>query len=332
MYQSLFEQFKKFKILVIGDVMIDAYLMGSVSRISPEAPVPVLNVKKREYRLGGAANVALNLKTMGAEPILCSVIGNDDKGRLFISKMQEHNLIDDGIITSANRRTTLKYRLLGNRNQMLRVDEEDDYLLDNQENSAFMKRIMTLLENQKVDAIIFEDYDKGVLSKENIQTIIQIANNKGIIIAADPKKRNFNHYTDINLFKPNLKEFCDALHLAHDNISLDEIEKNIGIYAESKNIDNLLVTLSERGICIFDRLRNTFFYQPANILEVSDVSGAGDTVISIATLCMVAQLPAQTIAIIGNLAGSIVCQFSGIVPVTVQLLEKEMIKQDINLQ
>lgn len=324
MVQTLFESFKHANILVIGDVMIDAYLNGKVNRISPEAPVPILNVKDRDYRLGGAANVASNLKKLGANPILCSVIGNDEKGALFVQNLQSQQLDTIGILKSSERKTTIKYRIIGNRMQMLRIDEEDEFPLTISENELFLKNIKTILETQKVDAIIFEDYDKGVLNKDNIQQIIQIAEQKGIPTATDPKKRNFHFYDGVTLFKPNLKELCDALHLNQEEMNLDTIHAAAKKFADLHHIGYVMVTLSENGISIYDAQKNLFFHQPAFLREVSDVSGAGDTVISVATLCLAHNLPAPDIAKISNIAGGIVCQYVGVVPIDPDLLAKEM--------
>lgn len=324
MVNSLFESFKHANILVIGDVMIDAYLNGKVSRISPEAPVPILNVKDRDYRLGGAANVAGNLKKLGANPILCSVIGQDDKGKLFIENLQNQQLETVGILKSEERKTTIKYRIIGNRMQMLRIDEEDEFPLTKNENDLFVAQIKKILETTKIDAIIFEDYDKGVLNKENIQQIIEFAKSKGIPTTTDPKRRNFHFYDGVTLFKPNLKELCDALHLNQDEITIPDVHQAAKKYAEMHHIDYLMVTLSEKGISIYDRLTDQFFHQNAFLREVSDVSGAGDTVIAVATLCICNGLPAQEVAQIANLAGGIVCQFVGVVPIDPEILSKEL--------
>lgn len=324
MVQSLLESFKHANVLVIGDVMIDAYLNGKVNRISPEAPVPILNVKDRDYRLGGAANVAANLIKLGANPILCSVIGEDDKGKLFEQNLQNQKLDTIGILKSKDRKTTIKYRIIGNRMQMLRIDEEDEFPLTRYENEVFLKNIKSILETQKIDAIIFEDYDKGVLNKENIQQIIRFAKEKCIPTTTDPKKRNFHFYDGVTLFKPNLKELCDALHLNQEELLLHDIHIAAKKFAELHQIEYVMVTLSENGISIYDAKKDQFFYQPAYLREVSDVSGAGDTVISVATLCLSNGLDAPDIAKISNIAGGVVCQYVGVVPIDPLLLAKEM--------
>lgn len=326
MVQTLLESFKHANVLVIGDVMIDAYLNGKVNRISPEAPVPILNVKDRDYRLGGAANVASNLKKLGANPILCSVIGADSKGDLFLNSLKQQHLDTTGIVQSSERKTTIKYRIIGNKVQMLRIDDEDEFQLTENENVKFIENIVKLFNTVPIHAVIFEDYDKGVLDKTNIQQIIAIAKQKNIPITTDPKKKNFHFYEGVTLFKPNLKELCDGLHLEQDHIEIKDIHGAAKKFANLHLIDYVMVTLSERGISIYDRKNDTFFHQPAVLREISDVSGAGDTVISIATLCLTAQLPPSQIAEIANLAGGIVCQFVGVVPIDPVLLAIEIEK------
>jgi len=324
MVQSLLESFQHANVLVIGDVMIDAYLNGKVNRISPEAPVPILNVKDRDYRLGGAANVASNIKKLGANPILCSVIGKDDKGNLFLDSLKKQQLDTIGIIQSTERKTTIKYRIIGNRMQMLRIDDEDEFLLTKNENDLFIENIKQIFNTHTIHAIVFEDYDKGVLNKDNIHQIIQLANEKGIPTTTDPKRRNFHFYDGVTLFKPNLKELCDALHLNQEEVLIEDIHSAAKKFAELHQIRYIMVTLSEKGISIYDAKEDFFFHQPAFLREVSDVSGAGDTVISVATLCISHGLKAQDIAKISNIAGGIVCQYVGVVPIDPILLAKEM--------
>jgi D-glycero-beta-D-manno-heptose-7-phosphate kinase len=326
MIQNLIESFKHANVLVIGDVMIDAYLNGKVSRISPEAPVPILNVKDRDYRLGGAANVASNLHKLGANPILCSVIGADEKGELFLSFLKKQSLENIGIIQSTERKTTIKYRIIGNRMQMLRIDDEDEFELTKNENENFIQNIERVFETYPIHAVIFEDYDKGVLNKSNIEHIISLAKKKNIPITSDPKRKNFHFYDGVSLFKPNLKELCDGLHLDPDFLDIKDVHKAAKKFSNLHKIDYVMVTLSEKGISIFDRKKDHFFHQPAYLREVSDVSGAGDTVISIATLCLAAQLSSTQIAQISNLAGGIVCQFVGVVPIDPELLANELEK------
>ena len=324
--QQLFKAFSKKKVLVLGDVMIDAYLEGRVNRISPEAPVPIVDICNRYYRLGGAANVALNLRSLTATPILCSVIGNDEKGDLFSRLMAEKQLDTSSPIPSENRKTTIKYRVVGNRLQMLRIDEEDRHPLNEREETAYLSAIKKIIENQKIDAIIFEDYDKGVLTEEVIRTVVGWAKERGVIVTVDPKKMNFNHYQGVTLFKPNLKELWEGVNAAPDDISEDGIHRVMESFASDNAIDLVFTTLSEKGVALYDRRNNDFYTQPAYLRKISDVSGAGDTVISVATLCLSVGLTAIQTAQIANLAGGIVCEHSGVVPVPIQQIEAEIEK------
>ena len=327
--QQLFNVFSGKKVLVLGDVMIDAYLQGRVNRISPEAPVPIVDICERYYRLGGAANVALNLQSLSATPILCSVIGDDEKGRLFSSLMIEKQLDTSALVSSENRKTTIKYRVVGNRLQMLRIDEEDRHPLNETEESKYLSLIRKVFDNQKIDAIIFEDYDKGVLTRNVIRTVVCWAKERGVIVTVDPKKRNFNHYQGVTLFKPNLKELWEGVDVSPKEFSEEELRKVMKSFSEENAIDLVFTTLSERGVALYDRRRDQFYTQPAYLRKISDVSGAGDTVISVATLCLTAGLSEVQTAQIANLSGGIVCEHSGVVPVPLRQLESEIEKYNL---
>ena len=323
MSHSLFQQFRSATVLVVGDVMIDAYLRGKVTRISPEAPVPVMNVLKREYRLGGAANVALNLQGLGAT-VLCAVTGEDEKSHVFGDLLRSHGLTADGIMSLPTRKTTVKYRVLGNNAQMMRIDEEDDRPLSEEESARFFERVQQLMEAHPVDAIVFEDYDKGLITKELIQKVVALATSKHIPVTVDPKRRNFKNYDGVTLFKPNLKELTEGVYGESRHLPIEDIEQCMRQFAETYHIDYLLTTLSADGVAVYDRAAGRFATQPAYRREIADVSGAGDTVIAVATLCLVAGVPIVTAAHIANLAGGLVCESAGVVPITAEQLEKEM--------
>lgn len=329
MIEELFADIAKKNVLVIGDMMIDAYLSGSVSRISPEAPVPIVDVRERTYRLGGAANVAVNLLSMGANPLLCSVIGSDEKGRLLLDLMRKEGLDTQCVVQSDSRRTTLKYRIIGNKFQMLRIDEEDQHLLSMEENEMLLLKIRQAIENKSVDAIIFEDYDKGVLTKDNIRSVTDWALAHQIIVAVDPKKNNFNHYQGVTLFKPNLKELKEGVNCRKEMLDIEEIKQLMKDYAVQNQIRYVFTTLSERGVALYDGDQNVFYHYPAFLRKISDVSGAGDTVISVATLCMLINLPIHKVAQIANLAGGIVCESSGVVPIHLPQLFNEIMQNQI---
>lgn len=318
-FDKIFQSFNKLKVLIIGDVMIDSYFIGKVDRISPEAPVPIVAVEKKENRLGGAANVALNIKALGAEPILCSIIGKDFQGDIFLDLLKNNQITSKGIIRSSSRITTTKTRVIGNNVQMLRIDEEKVEEITSKESNKLINLIEDLIK--EVDVIIFEDYDKGLLNSVNIQKIIQIANRNKIPTTVDPKKRNFLEYKNATLFKPNLKEIKDGLKT---EVNLKERENLIKAINNLKKIlDNkmALVTMSENGVLITNYI--DYYHLSAHVRNIADVSGAGDTVISVAALCLALKLDIQTIAYLSNLAGGLVCESVGVIPINKELLLKE---------
>jgi D-glycero-beta-D-manno-heptose-7-phosphate kinase len=326
--EKLFAGFSNVKVLVIGDVMIDSYIWGSVERISPEAPVPVVSVTRRENRLGGAANVVLNLQSLGATPILCSVIGDDARGKDFFELLKENKIPGKGILKSNKRITTTKFRIIGNHTQMLRVDEEMDSDLDQKDSSDFLKCISELIDSEKPAVIIFEDYDKGVITSQIIKTTVDIANKKNIPVAVDPKHKNFSHYKNISLFKPNFKELCEGMkveQISKQKASLLEICSG---FQSKHNIETILLTMSESGIFYSDKDEKDGYYGnilPAQVRNIADVSGAGDTVISLAALCLAFKLKPADIAFISNIAGGLVCEMVGVVPVEKQRLKSELL-------
>jgi len=331
-YAKTFESFKKLNILVVGDVMIDSYLFGKVERISPEAPVPVVSVESRENRLGGAANVALNIRAMGANPILCSVIGNDTRGEEFINLLNDTVIHTYGLYRSEERVTTTKYRIIGNNTQMLRVDEEVTHPLSQNESDAFSQLVLNILETEQIHCVIFQDYDKGVLTPNIIKAITTKANELNIPTTVDPKKRNFNAYKNVTLFKPNLKELREGLKLDVDFSKIENLENAVSQLQEKQNLRMVLATLSEQGVFIsYQTMENGRKSEliPAFKRSIADVSGAGDTVISVASLCLAMNLPVIDVARISNLAGGLVCEYVGVVPVDPAKLLNEL--NSINL-
>lgn len=327
--EKIFNDFEGLKVLIIGDIMIDSYLWGNVDRISPEAPVPIVAVKKRENRLGGAANVALNVKSLGAVPILCTVIGNDLKGAEFVDLLEKENLSTQGIYRSTKRITTTKFRIIGNNTQMLRVDEEIESNLFKEELQYFISIISEIIDKEKIDVIIFEDYDKGLINTDLIEKVVSISEKNNIPIAVDPKKRNFDAYRNLSLFKPNLKELKEGLKIDFNHKNLDELITAVKILQEKHNVENVLVTLSEDGIFVRSKNDDGTFkndYIPAHIRSIADVSGAGDTVISVTALCMAMGLLPKQYATLANLAGGLVCEEVGVVPIDKGKFRKEVEK------
>ncbi len=326
---QLFDSFNNLKVLVVGDIMLDAYVWGKVDRISPEAPVPIVAIQKRVNKLGGAANVALNLKSLGAEPIICSVIGDDSKGRELIEVLNIESLSASGIIKSADRITTTKFRVIGNNAQMLRVDEENTHDLNVNEETQLIAKIKSLFSSEKIDAIIFQDYNKGNLSKNIIAEIIKLANEKGIVTTVDPKSKNFFEFKHVSLFKPNLKELQEGLGLFVEEVNTESISKLTKKLNEILEAKIIMTTLSEHGVFISEESKTKKINShiiPAHKRSISDVSGAGDTVISVATLCLALNQSAQQIASLSNLAGGIVCEEVGVAPIGKQRLFDEAVK------
>ena len=327
-FVKVFDKFNSLNILIIGDVMIDAYWWGGVNRISPEAPVPVCAVNDKESRLGGAANVALNIAAMGANPILCSVVGDDYQGHQLCELMKKQNMDTNGIVFSSNRLTTVKTRIIGNKTQMLRIDEETDVNISLSEEKIFLDKIESIINTEKINAIIFQDYDKGVITEGVITKIIEIAKRKNIPVTVDPKKRNFTAYKNVDLFKPNLKELKEGLKIDFDNVDKDVLVEASLLLHYKQKIDKVFITLSERGVFMMDFTKKEaeITMLPACLRKISDVSGAGDTVISLATLCLALGLDSQTIANVSNFAGGLVCESVGVVPIDKNKLLFELLK------
>ncbi len=321
-YKDLFDKFNGLRILVIGDVMLDAYVMGKVNRISPEAPVPIVSLENEDARIGGAGNVALNLLALGAKPIICGVIGEDSSGDKLLNLFEKNGISTDGLVKSIARKTTVKTRVISNKQQLLRIDSESTFPLLESEGIKLNDTIQNII-NQGVDGIIFEDYNKGVLTDSVIQNTIKIAKEKDIPTAVDPKKENFLSYKGVSLFKPNLKELKEGLNLNFDfNSNKDLFEKGIEVLEEKLQNEISFVTLSENGVFIKNQTEK--YYVPAHMRSISDVSGAGDTVIAVATLCLISGASTKQIAEISNLAGGLVCEKSGVVSISKNDLLEEV--------
>lgn len=323
--KALFESFNGKRILIIGDVMLDLYLNGKVERISPEAPVPIVAVGNRFRRLGGAANVAQNIKALGAEPVLCSIIGDDSKSHDFFDLLKEHQMPCNGIIKSKERRTTTKYRIIGNNAQMLRVDDEDTFNLTDTEFKAISEKIDSILYRERIDGIILQDYNKGVLTEQLIRHTIKLANEKNIPVGVDPKKNNFLAYEHCTLFKPNLKELKEGINIEFPTDTIEGILLGVNALQDKLQCRFVMNTLSERGVLIQEMVngKKTYHHIAAHLRKIADVSGAGDTVLGVAMLCLVCGRSAYDIAAISNLAGGLVCEEIGAVPINKERLLKE---------
>lgn len=326
---KIFKGFSSQKVLIIGDVMIDSYVWGRAGRISPEAPVPVISGIQKENRPGGAANVALNIKAMGAAPILCSVIGDDEKGREFLDLLKAQNLPDIGFIIEKGRETTRKTRIISDKQQLLRVDEETCEYINSDSERELIEFSRQLINNKSINSIIFQDYDKGVITPSLIKKLIDLANKKNIPVLVDPKKRNFMSYKDSSLFKPNFKELNEGLKAELSPNDLPGIITAMEKFRLIKKHKFMMLTLSEKGIII--NQDGDYYHIPAEVRDVADVSGAGDTVISIAGLCFGLGLSALETAALSNLAGGQVCEKVGVVSVIKDQLLNEAKSLNTNI-
>lgn len=312
--------FSHLNILIIGDVMIDRYLSGQVQRISPEAPVPVLNFEKSENRLGGAANVALNIKAMAAHPYLCSVVGSDKNGHLLLEELAAEQINAEGIMSSKERITTVKTRILAQSQHLLRIDEEDTFDLKPTEEHLFLKKIKDLLNRKKIHLILFQDYNKGVLTPSLIKSVLQEARQRQILTVVDPKFNNFWAYQGVTLFKPNLKEVRDSLPFDVQT-KLNDLKHAADFIRKKLNNTYTLITLSEKGLFINSATHSQIM--PTFPRQIADVCGAGDTVVSVAALALASGRTMEEVARLANLAGGQVCEKLGVVPVNKMQLEKE---------
>lgn len=311
--RSILHRFADTTALVVGDVMLDAYLWGRVDRISPEAPVPVVHVTDRSTRLGGAANVVLNLHALGARPVVASVTGEDDAATTLAQLLREQDLSTEGLMRSAERTTTVKTRVISGHQHVVRVDEEMDGDLSVRDEEAFLHHCIGLLRKLRPGVVIFEDYDKGTLTPGVIAGLVAEARQLGIPTAVDPKKRHFFAYREVDLFKPNLKELREGLKVDLTSGDLSGVKAAVRLLEAQLANRISLVTLSEHGLYAHSAGEEAAL--PAHLRRIADVSGAGDTVIAVAALCLAQGLPLRSLAAWANLAGGLVCEQVGVVPV-----------------
>jgi rfaE bifunctional protein kinase chain/domain len=320
-FRKLFDSFSSLKVGVVGDVMLDTYMWGGVERISPEAPVPVVSLHQKEYRIGGAGNVALNCHSLGAEVSVLAVMGDDTEGMLLTELFDSNDINTAYLVKSSNRITTSKTRIISRNQQMMRLDAEITTDLSRPDETALLEKVEQFVSTADPDVIIFEDYNKGVLTETIIQKVIGLCKEAGIITAADPKRKNFFSYKGVDIFKPNLKEVKEGLNLLLDGIS-EPVLKNI--HAELENIlhhDISFITLSEKGV--FYQQKKNAGIVPSHLRNIADVSGAGDTVIAVASLVYTTTRNVYLMAEIANIAGGLVCEEVGTVAVSRDKLLQE---------
>ncbi len=320
-YKELFKSFSSVKIGVIGDMMLDTYWWGNVERISPEAPVPVVTVNRKEYRIGGAGNVALNLASLGTPVTVFSVIGKDEDGDNLTELLKEKKIDTGYLLSSGDRITTNKVRVISRNQQMMRLDSETVLPLSEEEELALISKVEQFITEESPAAIIFEDYNKGVLTENAIRTLIDFCRKKSVITAVDPKRKNFFEYRGVDIFKPNLKEAREAL-----NLLADEVNENTLALIHRKLKEVLqhkisFITLSEKGVFFEDG--KSAHLVPSHIRNVADVSGAGDTVIAVATIIYALTKNTRVMAEVANLAGGLVCETVGTVAIDKSRLLRE---------
>lgn len=305
--------------------MLDVYIWGKVGRISPEAPVPIVEVEEESYRFGGAANVGMNVKSLGGIPVLIGVIGYDREGTIIDALMEENDLEKDGIFYDEERPTTVKTRIIAHSQHVVRIDKEDkrDISLEME------NKILQFLQKRKneIDGIILEDYNKGVLTKNLIQKVIEFARVNNILITVDPKFENFFEYKNVTVFKPNRKETEDALGIKL--ISEDNVIEAGRRLKEKLNPEYLLLTRGEKGMTLFSK-NGDIHTIPTRARKVADVSGAGDTVIATITMALAAGAQIEEAATIANLAAGLVCEEVGVVPVNRELLYNTLLDDGEN--
>lgn len=319
--EKLFQQFNELKVAVIGDVMLDTYWWGKVDRISPEAPVPVVAVTKKEYRIGGAGNVALNVVAMGAQVSVISVLGKDDDGEQVSRLLEESNIVTKYLVYSEQRITTNKIRIISRNQHMMRLDAERTTDLEKEEEDKLLYSFENFIASESPHVVILEDYNKGVLTENVISKIVALCKKHNILIAVDPKRKNFFSYTGVDIFKPNLKEAKEGLNIFTEGAGLSLL-KDIHIQLQEKLRHTIsLITLSEKGI--FFQQDDKASILPTHIRNIADVSGAGDTVIAVASLVYAVTKDVMLMAEMANIAGGLVCEEVGTVAISREKLLEE---------
>lgn len=309
--------FSSIKILLVGDVMLDHYLFGQINRISSEAPVPIVDIESEEYRLGGAANVALNLIGLGAKTTLLTMIGDDENGKKVLQLLREEEVKTSHVLTSKLRETSIKTRIFDDERQVVRFDRENDDDLNKEQEAILLEELNLLIKKEKFDAILLQDYNKGVLTKKVIKQILLLSAKLNIPVIVDPKEYYFFEYQQVELFKPNLKELSDALKMKIDPKNINSLRKAAEELRQKIRFENLMLTLGANGIFIFEQNGNSYIV-PAKNIKAADVSGAGDTVVSVAVLGFVKKMPLKKIAQLANLAAAKVCKKVGVSPITLK--------------
>lgn len=321
---QIIDSFSDRRVLVVGDFMIDAYYWGAVKRISPEAPVPVVEVTKREFRLGGAANVALNTAALGANTAMLALIGYDEHGKRAKLLLNEANINSDYMLSHSSRPTTVKSRVISKGQHLLRIDEELSSPINDEIASGILANFKLALNEFKPEVVVLEDYNKGLLISGLISELINECKKRGVKITVDPKKENFWSYIGVDIFKPNLLELEQGLKIQIDPTNKNELSEALKKLQDKLQCQKAFVTLSENGVIGFNGSESVHF--KAHPRKILDVSGAGDTVIAIASLALAAGCEDKHIYSLANLGGGLVCEEVGVVPINKELLKSEVKK------
>lgn len=323
-FVSLFEQFRGLRAIVVGDLMLDEYLWGRVDRISPEAPVPIVQLTGKDHRIGGAGNVALNLAALGAQVSMISVTGEDPSGDMLRRMLSEAGIGVGDMLSVNGRVTTSKTRVISRNQQMLRIDHEVTDPIDEKIECLLIDIINRRLEQDQPDVLIFEDYDKGVLTERLIRDVTDRCRALGVITAVDPKRRHFFAYSGVDIFKPNLKEIREGLALDAEPVSEGALLEADMLLRTKLNHIYSFITLSDKGVFHADGHHSELI--PSHMRNISDVSGAGDTVIAVAALVFAATRDMGLAARMANIAGGLVCEEVGTVAIDPVRLLKECIR------
>lgn len=311
-------QINDLKIIILGDIMLDRYIKGTSDRNSPEAPVPILVYESTEHKLGGAANVALNLKCLGAQVTLVGVTGDDNEGDELRRLCEQSGISSDHIATDTSRPTTMKTRYMAREKHLLRVDKELTASVSEEIITNMISSIEQMLSDHSIDVLIFQDYDKGVLNQNLIHKIISLCQSKHVLTMVDPKFNNFWYYEGVDLFKPNVNESSQALQISTDAIKSNLLHAAASIQSRLKNRITL-ITAGEQGLFISDKQHQHF--EPGIPIEVADVCGAGDTVISVAACAVGCGLSIQQIGYWCNQAAAWACKHAGVVSINNEQLK-----------
>ena len=320
-FDKLFAQFEGIKVGVIGDVMLDTYWWGHVDRISPEAPVPVVALDKKEHRIGGAGNVALNLVSLGAQVTALSATGRDDDSVLLKGLFDQAGINTSFLLSSASRITTNKVRIISRNQQMMRLDSETTRDLSAEDELAVLQMVEKYIVTEKPQVIVLEDYNKGVLTEKVIREVIALCKKHKVITTVDPKRKNFFAYAGVDIFKPNMKEVKDGLNLLVEDVNIDTLTDIHNQLQERLGHHISFITLSEKGVFYHNHDASRII--PSHLRNIADVSGAGDTVIAVASLVYTATKSIDLMAEVANIAGGLVCEEVGTVAIDKEKLLEE---------